>query len=164
MTDSASSTDADERENGVVEQEISDNEPSKETNRWTTNGFSTKQPRSQNRERVSPISIQSEGSAKTVEANGCGRCSTKTSASNAEASQPRLLTDGGTEQDGHDPASGEVDRWECGDCGGDLTMVDSLSNDTSGTECYECVDCGASGSVYWAPGVTAKTCGSVVSQ
>lgn len=61
-------------------------------------------------------------------------------------------------------SSGGVERWKCGDCGGELMMVDSLSTDASGTECYECVDCGATGSVYWAAGVTAKTRGSVVAR
>lgn len=46
-------------------------------------------------------------------------------------------------------ASEEISqRWECGDCGGDLRQTDFEATDASATTSYECVDCGAEGDVH----------------
>lgn len=54
-------------------------------------------------------------------------------------------------------------RFECGDCGGDLRLVEHVATDASATESYDCVDCGATGDVLWSHDPDSpKLYGSVV--
>lgn len=59
-----------------------------------------------------------------------------------------------------DTHSGEVDqeadevsqRWKCGECGGDVKLVEHTSTPASATESFDCVECGESVDVLFAEG------------
>lgn len=44
------------------------------------------------------------------------------------------------------------DRWKCRDCGEAVVLVGATSTDASGTESFECPECGATGQVHFFEG------------
>ena len=48
------------------------------------------------------------------------------------------------------------ERWLCGECGGRVTLTNSINTDASAVEFYWCADCGISGRAEYAEGYDPK--------